>query len=187
MGLVEYSFGTGEGVPRDWVSEADLDLGGTGMADAVCLDFDGDGLLDDAMWDSDADGRADRSVLDVGDEVRYFTDASGAGVWDHEVSAAAASAESELRWTDAGGVARTAPGGDGTLPVEVDLDRDGAPDIAVIDTDGDSLVDVTLVRAVPGGPYAAIEVDERSDGAADVTLSDTDGDGRLDTLARDSG
>ncbi|AQA22098.1 hypothetical protein BTZ20_0036 [Rhodococcus sp. MTM3W5.2] len=79
MGLVEYSFGTGEGAPRDWVSEADLDLGGTGAADAVSLDFDGDGLLDDAMWDSDGDGDADRSVLDVGDEGRYFEDASGAG------------------------------------------------------------------------------------------------------------
>ncbi|AQA24210.1 hypothetical protein BTZ20_0037 [Rhodococcus sp. MTM3W5.2] len=71
--------------------------------------------------------------------------------------------------------------------MEVDLDLDGAPDVAVIDTDGDSLVDVTLLRSGPGGPYAAIEVDERADGSADVTLSDTDGDGRLDTVARGPG
>jgi hypothetical protein len=187
MGLVEYSFGTGEGAPWDWVSEADLDLGGTGAADAVRLDFDGDGRLDDAMWDSDGDGGADRSVLDVGDEGRYFEDASGAGVWDLEVPPPPAEAGHELRWTDAGGVDRRVPAVEGARPVEVDLDLDGAPDIAVIDTDGDSLVDVTLVRSGPGGPYAAIEVDERSDGSADVTLSDTDGDGRLDTVARGPG
>ncbi|SEM23612.1 hypothetical protein [Rhodococcus maanshanensis] len=187
MGLVEYSFGTGEGAPRDWVSEADLDLGGIGAPDAVSLDFDGDGLFDDAMWDSDGDGGADRSVLDVGEEGRYFEDASGAGVWDLEVPPPAAEAGHGLRWTDAGGVERTVPGGEDGRPVEVDLDLDGAPDVAVIDTDGDSLVDVSLVRAGRAGPYAAVEVDERSDGAADVTLSDTDGDGRLDTVDRGPG
>nr|WP_231914444.1 hypothetical protein [Rhodococcus sp. LB1] len=54
------------------------------------MDFDGDGLLDDAMWDSDGDGVADRSVLDydADDEARYFTDPSGNGTWNVEMTMA---------------------------------------------------------------------------------------------------
>ncbi|CAG7588196.1 hypothetical protein ACVH9Z_04350 [Rhodococcus opacus] len=90
MDPLEYSFGTGADAPTAWTSPADLDLGSSGGVDAVRLDFDGDGLLDDAMWDSDGDGVADRSVLDydADDEARYFTDPSGNGTWNVEMTMA---------------------------------------------------------------------------------------------------
>ncbi len=65
--------------------------GSSGGVDAVRLDFDGDGLLDDAMWDSDGDGVADRSVLDYDADdggARYFTDPSGNGTWNVEMTMA---------------------------------------------------------------------------------------------------
>lgn len=85
MDPLDYSFGTGVGTPTTWTSLADLSVGAVGSLDAVALDFDGDGWRDDAMWDFDGDTVADHSVLDVGDEARYFTDPSGEGTWNQEV------------------------------------------------------------------------------------------------------
>ena len=96
---MEYSFGTGDGITTTWTSEADLDLGGHGHADAVRLDFDGDGAADDAMWDSDGDGVADTTVLDFGDDAadRFFADPSHLGVWDREVGLDGAD---QMRWSE---------------------------------------------------------------------------------------
>jgi hypothetical protein len=76
---MEYSFGTGVGVPAVWRSPADVDLDGDGVPDAVALDFDGDGRVDDVMWDSDGNGVADTVVLDLDDDghgEHYYDDPS---------------------------------------------------------------------------------------------------------------
>ncbi|MFC9786732.1 hypothetical protein [Rhodococcus sp. NPDC127528] len=131
MSLLEYAFGTGDGDPHTWVSEADLDLGDPGAPDAVVLDFDGDGLLDDALWDSDGDGCVDRSVLDVGTQAaRYFTDPSGLGTWDREVSAGPEAPAPDGWWWGAD-----------RHTLLVDEDLDGRADTSLSDTDGDGRLD----------------------------------------------
>ncbi|WP_280239153.1 hypothetical protein [Nocardia abscessus] len=134
MNEIEYVFGTGDGPVHVWTSEADLELGGTGTADAVRLDFDGDGIADDALWDSAGSGRADIAALDLDDDGvldHFFTDPTGLGTWNHHVTGLPGDAASEpLDWivrTDAPGPDR-APSGeqlpDSPLP---EPDQGGAP------------------------------------------------------------
>lgn len=98
MNEIEYVFGTGDGRVHVWTSEADLQLTGTGMADAVGLDFDGDGFADDALWDSGGSGIADIAALDLDDDGvldYFFTDPTGLGTWDHQITGLSADAASE--------------------------------------------------------------------------------------------
>ncbi|WP_051047090.1 hypothetical protein [Nocardia asiatica] len=103
MEEIEYVFGTGDGTVHVWTSEADLELGGTGTADAVRLDFDGDGIADDALWDSAGSGHADIAALDLDDDGvldHFFTDPTGLGTWNHHVTGLPGDAASEpLDWT----------------------------------------------------------------------------------------
>nr|WP_246097819.1 hypothetical protein [Rhodococcus spelaei] len=162
---MEYTFGTGDGDPSVWLSEADLDLGDPGAPDAVVLDFDGDGLLDDALWDSDGDGRADRSVLDAGEpSARYFTDPTGLGTWEAECAPPGVADERGID-TDGDGVADAAleppgPGG-GHWSMLVDEGGDGAMDVRLSDTDGDGRLD-TVTRPAGSASARKAEVgDER--------------------------
>ncbi|MGK8491962.1 hypothetical protein [Nocardia asiatica] len=102
MEEIEYVFGTGDGTVHVWTSEADLELGGTGTADAVRLDFDGDGIADDALWDSAGSGHADIAALDLDDDGvldHFFTDPTGLGTWNHHVTGLPGDAASEpLDW-----------------------------------------------------------------------------------------
>lgn len=102
MDEIEYVFGTGDGCVHVWTSEADLELGGTGAADAVRLDFDGDGIADDALWDPAGAGRAEVAALDLDDDGvpdHFFTDPTGLGTWNHEITGLPADAASEpLDW-----------------------------------------------------------------------------------------
>ncbi|WP_174189060.1 hypothetical protein [Nocardia barduliensis] len=102
MDEIEYVFGTGDGTVHVWTSEADLELGGTGTADAVRLDFDGDGIADDALWDSAGSGHADIAALDLDDDGvldHFFTDPTGLGTWNHHVTGLPGDAASEqLDW-----------------------------------------------------------------------------------------
>jgi hypothetical protein len=102
MNEIEYVFGTGDGPVHVWTSEADLELGNTGAADAVRLDFDGDGIADDALWDTAGSGRADIAALDLDDDGvldHFFTDPTGLGTWNHEITGLPGDADSEpLGW-----------------------------------------------------------------------------------------
>ena len=110
---MEYSFGTGVGVPAVWHSPADVDLDGDGVPDAVALDFDGDGRVDDVMWDSDGNGVADTVVLDLDDDghgEHYYGDPSRLGTWNAPAHAPRAVPEgATLRWVDRDGHHRSAP------------------------------------------------------------------------------
>ncbi|MFC8043788.1 hypothetical protein [Nocardia sp. NPDC057353] len=101
MDEIEYVFGTGDGVVHAWSSAAELSLGGA--LDAVRLDFDGDGLLDDALWDADRDGVAELAALDLTDDGaldHFWTDPTGLGTWNHQVTGVPADAAAEpLDWT----------------------------------------------------------------------------------------
>ncbi|WP_051021472.1 hypothetical protein [Nocardia araoensis] len=103
MNEIEYVFGTGDGTVHVWTTEADLELGGTGTADAVRLDFDGDGIADDALWDSAGSGRADIAALDLDDDGvldHFFTDPTGLGTWNHQITGLPGDTASEpLEWT----------------------------------------------------------------------------------------
>jgi hypothetical protein len=103
MNEIEYVFGTGDGTVHVWTSQADLDLSGSGMGDAVSLDFDGDGLADDVMWDSHGTGIADVVGLDLDDDGvldHFFTDPTGNGTWNHQITGNPDDAGSEhLSWT----------------------------------------------------------------------------------------
>ncbi|MFD8244031.1 hypothetical protein [Nocardia sp. NPDC059691] len=103
MNEIEYVFGTGDGVVHVWTSEADLELGDTGAADAVRLDFDGDGIADDALWDSAGSGRADIAALDLDDDGvldHFFTDPTGLGTWNHQITGLPGDTASEpLDWS----------------------------------------------------------------------------------------
>lgn len=102
MNEIEYVFGTGDGTVHVWTSQADLDLSGSGVGDAVGLDFDGDGLADDVLWDSHGTGIADVVGLDLDDDGvpdHFFTDPTGNGTWNHEITGNPADADSEqLDW-----------------------------------------------------------------------------------------
>ncbi|MCP2318626.1 hypothetical protein APR12_003981 [Nocardia amikacinitolerans] len=108
MNDIEYGFGTGDGAVHVWSSPADLDLARTGTADAIQMDFDGDGLADDALWDSHGTGIADVAALDLDDDGvldHFYTDPTGLGTWNHQITGAAADANSEpLDW-----IVRTGP------------------------------------------------------------------------------
>ncbi|WP_406268377.1 hypothetical protein OH799_24275 [Nocardia sp. NBC_00881] len=98
MNEIEYVFGTGDERAHVWTSEADLELTGAGVADAVGLDFDGDGFADDALWDSRGSGIADIAALDLDDDSvldHFFTDPTGLGTWDHQITGLSADAASE--------------------------------------------------------------------------------------------
>ncbi|MGQ4618216.1 hypothetical protein [Nocardia sp. R7R-8] len=103
MNEIEYVFGTGDGLVHVWTSEADLELGATGTADAVRLDFDGDGIADDALWDPAGSGRADIAALDLDDDGvldHFFTDPTGLGTWNHQITGLPVDTASEpLDWT----------------------------------------------------------------------------------------
>ncbi|MBF6296064.1 hypothetical protein IU459_00730 [Nocardia amamiensis] len=102
MNEIEYVFGTGDGLVHVWTSQADLELGATGGADAVRLDFDGDGSADDALWDSSGSGVADIAALDLDDDGvldHFFTDPTGLGTWNHQITGLPGDAASEpLDW-----------------------------------------------------------------------------------------
>ncbi|MGK8521282.1 hypothetical protein ACRS6B_06855 [Nocardia asteroides] len=102
MNEIEYVFGTGDGLVHVWTSEADLELGDTGSADAVRLDFDGDGVTDDALWDATGSGRAGIAALDLDDDGvldHFFTDPTGLGTWNHQITGLPGDAENEpLDW-----------------------------------------------------------------------------------------
>ncbi|MFQ6325463.1 hypothetical protein ACLMAL_04900 [Nocardia sp. CWNU-33] len=126
MSEIEYVFGTGDGTVHVWSSQADLELSGPGVADALQLDFDGDGLADDALWDSHGTGIADVAALDLDEDGvldHFYTDPSGLGTWNHLVTGSASDAGSEqLDW-----IVRTGPApdhdvgaGTGTAPAESD-------------------------------------------------------------------
>lgn len=108
MNEIEYVFGTGDGTVHIWTTQADLDLSGSGVGDAVGLDFDGDGLADDVLWDSHGTGIADVVGLDLDDDGvpdHFFTDPTGNGTWNHEITGNPADADSEhLDW-----IVRTEP------------------------------------------------------------------------------
>lgn len=168
--LIEYLFGTGDGVTTTWTSPADVDVDANGTPDAVLLDFDGDGSRDDAMWDSDGDALADAVILDVdvevegdagrgdegsgagggsadtGAEPRIYRD-TGRGLWDQRVWDAVDS---------------------GRLPGEPDDTHD---------LDGDARPDVRI-RSTPQG--RELVVDSDGDGSFDRIIVDSDGDGRAD-------
>ncbi|MEU2037852.1 hypothetical protein [Nocardia niwae] len=121
MDEIEYVFGTGDGSVHVWTSEAELELGGTGAADAVRLDFDGDGIADDALWDPAGSGRAGVAALDLDDDGvldHFFTDPTDLGTWNHEITGLPADVASEpLDWivrTDADAPDRLL--GDSRLP-----------------------------------------------------------------------
>lgn len=129
QGVMEYFFGLGDGLVTTWHTDPSLDLGGTGLLDAVPLDFDGDGRADDALWDSDGDGVADVAVLDVGGagEARY-TDPAGLGTWSQPVPT--------------GSPAQPLPPlPTGSAHLDVDGDGDGVPDTRLSDWDGDGYLD----------------------------------------------
>lgn len=133
MDLLEYFFGTGDGVLSTWRSPVDLDLDGDGVLEAVALDFDGDGRIDDAMADTDGDGIADRVLLDLNDDgvpETAFTD-GGRGLWEQPAEAAWATDGQEVT-----------PG-----RLAVDVDGDGRADQFLEDLDGDGYAD----RVVPRG------------------------------------
>jgi hypothetical protein len=67
----------------------------------------------------------------------------------------------------------------------VDLDGDGNPDAALVDTDGDGQTDVQYVDLDGDGVVDVIDVDVNADGQADLQIEDTDGDGVLDTAMAD--
>ncbi|MEV6320400.1 hypothetical protein AB0M45_04245 [Nocardia sp. NPDC051787] len=102
MNEIEYVFGTGDGTVHVWTSQADLELGDMGGADAVRLDFDGDGSTDDALWDSSGSGIADIAALDLDDDGvldHFFTDPTGLGTWNHQITGLPDDAGSEqLDW-----------------------------------------------------------------------------------------
>ncbi|MEU1550903.1 hypothetical protein [Nocardia sp. NPDC005745] len=102
MNEIEYVFGTGDGPVHVWASQADLELGDTGAADAVRLDFDGDGIADDALWDPAGSGRAGIAALDLDDDGvpdHFFTDPTGLGTWNHQITGLPGDAASEpLDW-----------------------------------------------------------------------------------------
>ncbi|MEV4238495.1 hypothetical protein ACIBJI_40765 [Nocardia sp. NPDC050408] len=104
MSEIEYVFGTGDGTVHVWASQADLDLSGSGLGDAVALDFDGDGLVDDVLWDSDGTGIADVAGLDLDDDGvpdHFFTDPIGNGTWNHQITGSPTDAGSEdLAWIE---------------------------------------------------------------------------------------
>ncbi|WP_433712702.1 hypothetical protein ACQP2U_41945 [Nocardia sp. CA-084685] len=104
MSEIEYVFGTGDGTVHVWASQADLDLSGSGLVDAVALDFDGDGLVDDMLWDSHSTGIADVAGLDLDDDGvpdHFFTDPSSNGTWNHQITGSPADANSEqLAWIE---------------------------------------------------------------------------------------
>ncbi|MFE7798610.1 hypothetical protein [Nocardia sp. NPDC057440] len=118
MNEIEYVFGTGDGTIHVWSSQADLELSGPGVADALQLDFDGDGLADDALWDSHSAGIADVAALDLDEDGvvdHFYTDPSGLGTWNHLVTGAESDAGSEqLDW-----IVRTGPAPDHGVGAEI--------------------------------------------------------------------
>ncbi|MEV6430756.1 hypothetical protein [Nocardia sp. NPDC051463] len=118
MNEIEYVFGTGDGTVHVWSSQADLELSGPDVADALQLDFDGDGLTDDALWDSHDAGAADVAALDLDEDGvldHFYTDPSGLGTWNHLVTGAASDAGSEqLDW-----IVRTGPASDHDVGAEI--------------------------------------------------------------------
>lgn len=164
---MEYCLGEPDGSATMWSSEADSDLDGDGLLEAIGLDVDGDGLIDDVLADLDGDGLADHAVLDLDGDGRpeaYFTD-DGTGTWAVSVDRGGG-----VRWFGLDGVEQTAAGpGDA-----VDLDGDGEAVERLTDFDGDGLADRAFGTGVAW-------VDSDGDGRWDVRLADTDGDGRADS------
>ncbi|WP_330233737.1 hypothetical protein OHA40_15485 [Nocardia sp. NBC_00508] len=141
MNEIEYVFGTGDGPVHVWTSPADLELGDTGAADAVRLDFDGDGSADDALWDSSGSGVADIAALDLDDDGvldHFFTDPTGLGTWNHQVTGLPTDAASEpLDW-----IVRTEQEAPDRLV-------DGAEPADVLSTQPDSDHSAALADALP--------------------------------------
>ncbi|GED96177.1 hypothetical protein nbrc107697_02160 [Gordonia crocea] len=157
--LIAHSFGTGAGPTHTWYAPADADLNGDGRAESVSLDFDGDGLADDAMIDSDGDGVADLVGLDLDDDgvpETFYSD-DGSGVWGVRTASPFARAPST-----SSGQPPTGPPRPGRQPVDtdgdgkadatlvtrgssrelrLDTDGDGQWDLALVDDDGDGVVD----------------------------------------------
>jgi hypothetical protein len=164
---VEYCLGEPDGSASMWTTDADRDLDGDGVLDALAFDIDHDGLLDDLFTDGDGDGVADRALLDLDDDgvpEAPLTD-DGTGTWTAGADRGAA-----LRWFGLDGSDHPA------TAAAVDLDGDGAVGERLVDSDGDGRAD----RAFGAG---VAWVDTDGDGRWDVRLTDGDGDGHADAAA----
>jgi hypothetical protein len=81
-----YAFGDSHTPTEVYHSEANVDMDGDGVGDAVAIDMDGSGGHDDIAWDSDGDGRVDMILVDSdhdGTIDTVYTDPNGNGHWDH--------------------------------------------------------------------------------------------------------
>lgn len=150
----------GSGTP-DWPA---IDIDNDGVGDVAWLDDDGDGMPDWADADLDGDGQSDwqdyrfAELQGADGPIAYADDADGDGVFEsyslfgaNYIRLIDETGDGIADSYEVNGVREAAP----TDWLSLDLDGDGAPDLAALDIDGDGAIDWLGSSALPG--WAIIE------------------------------